>query len=307
LKKIFLAVIIQFFYLTAFAQTNERSDIPGNASDTNETSITTQNFTTSRSDTIMHHAIFGHDTTSIRQKFSITINGGISIPAQAYGYINEVPFLIYPPSTSMRMYALAMPGEQFNCTASYLFSEHWGLMFIAGGSINRFDQSAYQTYIINNTDNATNVQPTVHASGSFYIGQYLIGPCLSRSINSKFSLQLSILFGVITANYPTIIEKTPDQAGSPFFTNGIVLDTYTTTTKSAVDFGSYIGASIKYSITKHIGIDISAGYTGSTITYPQVNRTYAQGANPPSKSQTYLTNSMSLGIIQFTGGISYNW
>jgi len=224
------------------------------------------------------------------KKFSIEVNLGIGIPAGDYGNTAQVPL---PSSDTTHVNGLASTGFYFNVTAGYLFSPFFGGMVMVGGNLNSFNEGAWQTL------RSTAIPGiTTSVDGNFYIGEYLIGPYASVPASNKVKIEFKALLGLVTANYPLLTQTFPYYGTTVVEVKNI---------KNSSNFGYYFGAGLKCMVTNNIGIYFNFGYTGSDIGYPEVDVTIAQTGYPTYTVYSTHERFMLLGIIQMTGGVSYNW
>ena len=241
-----------------------------------------------------------NSATPAKQKFSISANIGAGIPMEDYGNTSQTPF---SNVDTTHIAGLATTGFHFNLNASYLFSKFFGPTIMIGGTLNTFDEAQWQAL-----RSAAVPGITTSVSGSFYIGQYLIGPYASLPVSDKVQIEFKALFGILTANYPIISQTYPANYGIniPNFNYGEPT-TQVKTIATSSDFGYYFGTGIKYMATNHIGISLNVGYTGSDVGYPNVTVTYDQSGSSIYTKYSTHTRYMQLGIFQTTAGVSYNW
>jgi hypothetical protein len=236
------------------------------------------------------------------KKFSLEVNIGAGIPMEDYGNISQTPF---STTDTTHLNGLASLGFHFNCTASYLFSQFFGGTIMLGETLNNFNKEKWQTL-------RNNAVPgiTTSVNGSFYIGQYLIGPYASLPVSNKVQIEFKALLGLITATYPTITQTYPASysVNFPTYIYGIPV-TQEKAIEKSTNFGYYFGTGIMYIASNHIGINLNIGYAGSDIGYPKVTVTFSQSGYLTSSYTEYstYTHFMQLGIFQAAAGISYNW
>lgn len=224
-------------------------------------------------------------------KFSITFNFGAGIPMEDYGNISQVPF---PGGIdSAHVNGLASTGFHFNGTAGYLFSKNFGVMVMVGGTSNSFNNEVWHTLRVGGT-------PGIITSvyNNFYIGQYLIGLNASIPASTSVKVGFKALFGMVTANYPTLTESF-----QYYGTTVVIVKNITGST----DLGYYLGANLTIMLTKNIGLEFNAGYLGSNITYPEVDLTVSQTGYQTYSQPFVYDRFMLLGILQTTGGLSFNF
>lgn len=226
------------------------------------------------------------------KKYSIDVNIGAGIPMGDYGNTSQVPL---PANDTGHVNGLALTGFHFNFTASYLFSQFFGGTLMIGGTSNSFDNTAWQTLRDESVPGIT-----TSVNGNFYIGQCLIGPFASIPASNKVKIEFRALLGLVTANYPLITQT------YPYYYYGASV-TEIKSIKSSDGFGYYFGARLNYKVTDNIGLDFTIGYTGSDICYPEVDVTYNESGYLPFTEYSVYNRYMQLGLLQMTGGISYNW
>jgi len=238
--------------------------------------------------------IYSQDSTKHIRKLSIGFSIGTNAPHARYAQSDSVavPF-ISNVNDMNNINGYAKNGFHFNIYSTYMITQQFGAMLSIGGNFNSFDIltlniQAYDQYAGNFFTSTP--PPSFTISGSYYVGEYLIGPYFKFHIGPpNLSLELKVLLGVVTANYPTLTYSY-DYMGT--------IATQTETVKVGNGFGYNISGGYMYTILKGlIGLHLDVGYTGADINYPS----YTTSSNGISTAYD-SPKSMSLGILQFTLG-----
>jgi hypothetical protein len=239
---------------------------------------------------------YSQDTLRKGNKLSIGLNIGANFPQDAYSSKDSSKLPVVNGANDISGYAKI--GFHFRAYFNYMFTHYLGAMASVGGNLNSMDISTLniQTDAEYSAHGFTGIPPSFSNSGSYYIGEYLIGPYLKIPTGNKnFSIECKLLLGLVTANYPTLTYAY-NYMGT--------IATQTESFKNGSGFGYNIGGGLKYSIDKGlIGLHLGIGYTSASITYSSYTLSYSSGgiSIPPV---TYISSlSMSwLGIIQCTLG-----
>jgi len=214
-------------------------------------------------------------------KLTIGISVGAGIPMGDLG--NKTRDTV--AADSNKAHGFANTGFHFNASASYIFAGPLGVMVSIGGNMNSFDGPTYTS--VNKYPSGESATGT-----SYYIGEYLVGPCLSLG-QSSLKINIHALVGLVTANAPTVTTT---------FSGGSVVSSQPSTS----GFGYNFGAGIKYNFNEKMGLLVDLGYTGATETY--TGYTYVQ--NYGSSTLTTTNNGhkaiMNVGIFTATVGIAFN-
>jgi hypothetical protein len=104
----------------------------------------------------------------------------------------------------------------------------------------------------NNSFNSSNLSSGSSASGGYTTAEYLAGPYLSFPLG-EFKLELKLLGGDVTNNYPTISTTTYGNSVVDAFKNGS-------------GFGYCAGAKLKYMLGA-LGIGVGLNYVSSDVSY----------------------------------------
>ncbi len=192
----------------------------------------------------------------------------------------------------------AKTGFHFDLYLTYQLIPHLGIMLSVGGNMNSYDVTTLNTqYADQYTSHGGNGNlPAFTASGSYYIGQYLLGPCINIPAGTGgLSIEAKALFGLTTANYPGL-------SYSYSFFGTTISNTFSV--KSASGFGYNVGAGLKYSLPGGlIGLHLGVAYGGSSISYPSYTSSYSDGTT--TQTTTYnVPKAMSLAMLQITIGAS---
>ncbi len=225
-------------------------------------------------------------------KFSIALNFGVGLPLGDYGNSSQVPF---PANDTTHANGLALTGFHFNGTASYLFSPFFGGMIMVGGTSNSFNEAQWQTLRSQNIPGIT-----TSVNGNFYIGQYLVGPYASIPVNRRIKVEFKALLGFVSANYPQLTQTFPT-----YYYGATVVEIKTI--KPSNDFAYNFGVGLKCLLTKNLGLDFNIGYTGSDISYHEVDISYYEAGYYPYTDYSIFNRYMQLGLLEMTAGVSYNW
>ena len=253
------------------------------------------------------------------KKLSFGLNVGVGMPVGHYGKSDSSALPLSSSTANAgkandttKYNGFARTGFHFNIYAQYMIVGPLGVKVILGGSFNSFDistfNSVYGAIYNQNTGNVGTVSPTFTASGGYYIGQYMIGPCLKLRVTDKIKIEGQILAGLLTGGYPILTQKINSSfvfEGTSYLETGT--ETYFTVSSNA--FAYNINAGIEYMITDMIGLHFNVGYTGSSLRFP----TYANVANVQLVGGGYdrsensggvynIPKTMSIGLIQITVG-----
>lgn len=189
-----------------------------------------------------------------------------------------------------------------------------GVKLLIGGTMNSFDVTSFNsTFASIETEHGSTpgqTFPTFTASKSYYIGQYLIGPCLKLPAGDKLRIEAQILVGLVTSSMPTLSYSYSASGGTPPFNYSETV-TATMSSSSGSGFGYNIGAGAEYMVTDMIGLHLNVGYTGSSQSYASYTQassgSYTLGGTTTSNSSSNTYNvakTMSMSLLQVTLGAS---
>jgi hypothetical protein len=237
---------------------------------------------------------FGQDTITkntakkdhANRNFMLSINCGTSVPENNYGI---PPRNFYNSSYSIEPYGFSFSGLHLDITGTYFPFSDFGFAARYGMDINTATSSSNQKGIQRNV-----------------VDQYLGGVCLSVSPKqNKFNLYFIGLIGVITAKV-----LNADNSFGYGSASGVL---YQPTGGSVVlgfgnKLGTYFGMEFSSKIHKQFYFNLSVGYLYSSITFKNsITTTYYWGGSGPSVVTSNSVNTMSLGILQANGGLSYHF
>jgi opacity protein-like surface antigen len=221
-----------------------------------------------------------HGGGSSDSKLTIGLSVGAGIPLSDFA--NKTKDTI--PADSNKIHGFANTGFHFNATASYIFAGPLGAMVSIGGTMNSYDAvTATSVYFPHGGG--------VITATSYYVGEYLVGPCVS--FGDKLKLNIHALVGLVTVNRPT---TTITFAGGTDVTSG----------NGASGFGYNFGAGIKYNFTDKIGLLIDLGYTGTTANYTGYTDVQTSGSFSGTTTNTGSKSNMNVAIFTATAGIAFN-
>ena len=232
------------------------------------------------------------------KKLSFGVNVGYGIPGGDFSSTDasKQPVVEYPSTDTTHVSGYAKSGFHFNVYGDYMFASVIGGMISIGGNMNSYDVATLNSNVATAYTKAgfNGTLPAFTVSGSYYVGQYLIGPYVSIPAGSKLRIEIKALVGLTSVNYPTL-SYSYSFFGSPI--------SETITVKSSSGFGYNFGAGIKYMVTDMVGLHFNVCYAGCSASYPSYTATASDGTN--SSSQTHNTAmAMSLSEIQVTVGAS---
>jgi len=217
----------------------------------------------------------------------------------------------YNVNDTTKLNGFAKTGFHFNVYGQYRIAGPIGIKLSIGGTMNSYDaatfSSAYAKIWAENPSNTGVPAPTWTSSKNYYIGEYLIGPCLRLPAGAKLKIEAQVLVGLVTGSYPSL-NGTLSVSG-PGYSDSYT-ETYSTVS-SVSAFGYNFSAGFEYKVAPLIGLHLNAGYTGSSFSY--ANYTVAQTTSQTlfgvtstnSSTSTYnVAKTMSMGILAITLGLS---
>ncbi|NNM94260.1 MAG: hypothetical protein HKL88_02210 [Bacteroidia bacterium] len=249
--------------------------------------------------------------------FMIGFNLGKNAPLAGYGSTSQshLPLggISKSDTNSLSGYAGTQSSFHYDIYAGYRIFPHLGLMVACNEDFNRFDiqtvNSQYRSLLSTEQVNAM-------SGDNFNITQFLAGPylCFPLSVSgsnaddgkshsfhlnpvrTNTSLEIRVLVGLTTANYPAIYYSGISETTLYSFGEGR-------------GFGYFGSAGIKYEIVDGIAIHLDVNYEGSSVTYPNysVLNYYNPNTMPPYTytPNTYNTpKTMTIGLFQATLGFS---
>ena len=259
-------------------------------------------------------------------KLSFGFNAGAGIPMGDYAKHDSTASPIasstvrysaahptgYTANDTTKLNGFAKTGFHFNVYGQYRIAGPIGIKLSIGGTMNSYDaatfSSAYAKIWAENPSNTGVPAPTWTSSKNYYIGEYLIGPCLRLPAGAKLKIEAQVLVGLVTGSYPSLNSGTLSVSG-PGYSDSYT-ETYSTVS-SVSAFGYNFSAGFEYKVAPLIGLHLNAGYTGSSFSY--ANYTVAQTTSQTvfgvtstnSSTQTYnVAKTMSMGILAITLGLS---
>jgi hypothetical protein len=136
----------------------------------------------------------GQNSVVAQSKFSFGLNVGAGIPMGAYAK-NDSTALPLSSSTvnagkgndTTKYNGFAKTGFHFNVYGQYMIVGPVGLKVMIGGTMNSYDIATYNTnydYLYAKSNPNSGGLPVWTDSKSYFIGQYLIGPCLKTELCS---------------------------------------------------------------------------------------------------------------------------
>jgi hypothetical protein len=268
----------------------------------------------------------GANSANAQSKFSFGVNIGQGIPMGDYAKHDSTQLPLshyttrknstypkgYNANDTNQLNGFAKTGFSFNVYGQYMIVGPIGIKLMVGGTMNSYDIATYNsiyTKIWNESSpGASSYTYTWTAGKSYYIGQYMLGPCLKLPVSGKLRIEGQILAGLVTGSYPTL---TGDYSYSGHIPGLSESGTQTYTISSGSVFGYNINAGIEYMLIKIIGIHLNVGYTGSSFSYPTYNivntQTQTLGGYTifSTLTQNYnVAKTMSMGLLQITTGAS---
>ena len=219
-------------------------------------------------------------------KFILSAAIGTGVPMANFGKADSLPSPNGKDNTHIAGYAKT--GFHFNITAGYHITPTIGVQIQIGGNTNKFDIDSYAKL--------NGINPTEAVSvGSHYIGSYLIGPFFTFPLyNSKLNLDLKLLGGLMTAQFPEIMENETYLGKSYAMTETI---------KSISAFGYNIGAGLSYKIIQHFGVKIGVDYLGGNPTFTSVSGTSTVDGTTTFNTQSGQKLAMHSGIFNISAGL----
>lgn len=241
----------------------------------------------------------GANSANAQSKLSFGLNVGYSAPSGDFSSTtpSKEPVVASPSTDTTHIAGYAKGGFHFNVYAAYMFSPVVGGMISIGGSMNGYDIATLDENVVTASGGGASSAPVVTASGSYYVGEYLIGPYILIPTPGKLKIEFKALFGLTSMNYPTLSYS--ESAGG-FTASGNI------TVKSASGFGYNIGAGIEYLVTDQIGLHFDIAYGGTTASYPSITQTASETGFPTTTKTQNTAMTMSVGMIQPTVGVSIN-
>ncbi len=226
-------------------------------------------------------------TTPDKGGFNLSISVGSASPYKSFSSTNvKNSFWDFTSIDSVKLQGFAKPGVHFDITASYLFPDGLGIMFMLGSNTNIFDI---------NTFTSTVGVPFTSPDGVFRTREYLIGPFISFNPRPKFTIEANAMLGLVAANYPLITISVGDTTQTIAFNPGR-------------SFGYSFGGAVKYSITSKIDLSINTSYTQANIAYPGWTNTFTiPGYYPYVISHTTDIVKMPMGLLKINAGITYKF
>lgn len=187
----------------------------------------------------------------------------------------------------------ALQGTHFDIYAGYKFIPQLGIMLSVYEDQNPYDiNTLYSQYVSFFPPNTV----AVSTGDNYYTIQYLIGPYINIHLYKKLGIELKLLAGPTTSNYPSIV----------YF--GLVKDLLYTI-QGGSGLGYNIGGGIRYTVVNAgifgLQLHLNVNYAGSNITFPYYSITSYTPTNVYIASSTYnIPKTMSLNMLQATLGIS---
>lgn len=260
-------------------------------------------------------------------KLSFGFNIGAGIPMGAYAkndstalpiaaatkrYNNAHPYPQgYNANDTTKLNGFAKTGFSFNVYGQYRLAGPIGIKLMVGGTMNSYDASAFTSAYapVWATYHYTGVpSPTWTASKSYYIGEYMLGPCLRLPAGEKLKIEAQVLVGLVTGSYPSL-------TGTTTFSGTGYTETYTqnfSTVSSVSAFGYNFSAGFEYKFAPLMGLHLNVGYTGTSFSYSSytTSTTLSETASGVTSTNNYGPNTynfaktMAVGILAITLGFS---
>lgn len=251
--------------------------------------------------------------------FLFGFNVGENVPMSGYGSTSQghLPLGRMSGSDTNTMSGYAAPlhsSFHYDFYAGYKIFPHVDIMIECNEDFNRYDiktaNTEYQVLM-------SSSQVSVTTGDNFNVTQFLAGPYFFfplsgtpsnvatkkhhsfqlNPIGNNLSIELKLLVGITSANYPSI------------YFNGLA-ETNLYTFTSGRGFGYFGSVGLKYDIVDGVGFHLDVNYEGSAITYPNYSvSTYYNPNMLPASSYTsseYNTQkTMLIGLVQITIGFSF--
>jgi hypothetical protein len=257
----------------------------------------------------------GANSANAQSKLSFGLNVGAGIPMASYAKHDSTQLPLsnnttryngahptgYNANDTTKLNGFAKTGFHFNVYGQYMIAGPIGVKLMIGGTMNSYDIATFNSSYaqIWYQNNPSTPSPTWTSSKNYFIGQYMVGPCLKLPAGDKLRIEGQILVGLVTGSYPSLTGTLTEGANS--FT-----ETYAPTS-SVSAFGYNINAGVEYMVTDMIGLHLNVGYTGSSFSYASYSTSASETVGgtttilqPPT---TYnLAKTMSVGIMAITIG-----
>lgn len=228
------------------------------------------------------------------KKFCLTFVLGSSIPEGNFASTSvKNTFWDFNSVDSTHLEGFAKPGLHFSFTATYLFSQNFGLMVYFGSNSNAFN--------VNGLAAAVGI-PAFSSTLTYHTHEYLIGPYCSFPFNykSKFRFDAFALYGFVSNDYPTVSLALNDTV-----TDAISF-------QSGHGTGFCLGTGIEYKLNDNTSLLFNLQYTGARISYNGFTETVNIAS--PNPAYYYLPYSidhpndvatMQTGILKIAFGIAF--
>lgn len=183
------------------------------------------------------------------KKFTLSFAIGSAIPEGDFGSTTvKNSFWDFNSTDSTRLQGFAKPGIHFSFTATYLFSQNFGLMVYFGTSANAFD--------VNQLSHTIGL-PAFSATTTYHTHEYLAGPYCTfpLSYKSKFRFDAFLLYGFVNNDYPNV--------------NIAINDTITDAIgfQGGRGFGFCAAAGLEYRLNNNTSFLLNVQYTGAKVSY----------------------------------------
>ena len=230
------------------------------------------------------------------QRLIIGASFGVGLPQQNFGKSDTVG-----RKDTTKVKGWATTGINFHVKAGWKFYKHFGLMAQAGGNVNWFNSSAYESQLLGNPilQNQVAVNATAH-----YIGSYLGGPFFNFPINSIFSIDAHVLVGLMTAKY-SVVSPIVNFDGSTYN------ESVSYTVARCLGYDAEIG--LKANLMDQVALILTCGYLGGNPVFGGYSVSYSSGPPllyPGAPAVSYnnaRTSTMSTGIINISAGAVFSF
>ena len=237
-----------------------------------------------------------HHDAYLTQKFSIAFAMGAAFPGMDAGstninttstFWNQNTVFYFTQNSGNIVQGFAQPGFHMSFSATYMFTDLFGLHFNFGQSYNNFNINSFQ---------AQQNYPFSASPSSLRTTEFLLGPYFSFQQTPKLSLQVYGLVGVVVSHFPAL--SLPSYPGSD--------TTYSIALNTGYGFGATMGCSMQYSLNETVKISLGCEYTFSKITYTSYLNNESVGGLFLGGFQINTNNFMQESLIKPKLGIVIN-
>lgn len=223
-------------------------------------------------------------------RFSIAFAAGAGVPALNFAKTDSLG------TDSTRYSGYAKTGFHFNASVGYRFSEYIGALVQLGGNTNSFNADGFKSANFSKED--------VTVSGtSLSTRSYLAGPFFIFPLGDRIKIEARLLAGLLTTKFSEVTVIRTSQ----FFS---ATENYKLK-PAAPAFAYNAGASVKFKVTRIIGITLGVDYLGGTPVFTEYTQTVALKSILGNESSTKISGghnyNMPLGIINASAGATLNF